>query len=161
MLSSYSIMASDWYTGSFCQPLVWLGKCLDCCARVSNTLQTMNGFSFFLASRYFCSWWCSIPFLKGLHILSCDQCLGPFSVIDKVGLTLYKLEHHRECDLFCCNCDMLSKASIDQNELQLIPSLILRWTLGLIALVTIYNVWHIFLLYDISEWLLLEQTHAY
>ena len=35
------------------------------------------------------------------------------------GLTLYKLERHRECNLlFGCNCDMPSKASVDQNELQ-------------------------------------------
>ncbi len=61
---------------------------------------------------------------------------------------------------FGCNCGMLSKASIDQNELQLIPSLILQWTLGFIALVPIYNVWHIFW-YDIPEWMLLKQTHAY
>jgi hypothetical protein len=57
------------------------------------------------------------------------------------GSTLYKLEHHRECNLFFgCNCDMLSKASNDQNELQLITSLILQWTLGLIAVVPIFNV---------------------
>ena len=45
------------------------------------------------------------------------------------GLTLYKLEHHRECNLlFGCNWDMLSKASIDQNQLQFITSLILRYS---------------------------------
>jgi len=45
------------------------------------------------------------------------------------GLTLlYKLEHHRECNLlFGCNCDMLSKTFIDQNQLQLITSLMLRY----------------------------------
>ncbi len=64
-----------------------------------------------------------------------------FPVIDKVGFTLYKLEHYRECNLlFGGNCDMLSKASIDQNELHLITSPILQWTLGFIALVPIYNV---------------------
>ena len=61
------------------------------------------------------------------------------------GLTFYKLEHHRECNLlFGCNCDMLSKASIDQNKLQLITSLMLQWALGLIAVVPIFNVLHIF-----------------
>ena len=55
---------------------------------------------------------------------------------------------------------MLSKASIDQNELRLIASLILQGTLGLIAVVYIFNVWHRFL-YDIPEWMLLEQTHIY
>ena len=41
------------------------------------------------------------------------------------GLTLCKLEHHRECNLlFGCNGDMLSKAYIDQNEFQLITSII-------------------------------------
>ena len=51
----------------------------------------------------------------------------------KVGLALYKLEHHRECNvLFGCNCDVFSKASIHQNELQLITFLMLQWTLGLI-----------------------------
>jgi hypothetical protein len=45
------------------------------------------------------------------------------------GLTLYKLEHHRECNLlFCCNWDMLSKASIDHNKLRLITSLMLRYS---------------------------------
>ena len=32
----------------------------------------------------------------------CDQCLGPFHVFDKVGLTLYKLEHHRGCTILLC-----------------------------------------------------------
>ena len=44
-------------------------------------------------------------------------------------------------------CDLVflsSKASIDQNELQLITSLMLQWTLGFIAVVPIFNVWHIF-----------------
>ena len=40
------------------------------------------------------------------------------------GLTLYNLKHHRECNLiFGCNCDMLSKASIDQNIIQMITSI--------------------------------------
>ena len=159
-MSRYSIMASDWCTGSFCQPLVWLGKCLDCCARVANTLQTLNGFSFFLTSRYFCSWWFSIPFFNGLHIHLCDQCLGPFfPLLIKLAWHYTSLTIIVTATFSCCNCDMLSKASIDQNELQLIPSLILQWTLGFIALVPIYNVWHIF--HDIPEWLLLAQTHAY
>ena len=116
-LTIWSIVASDWCTGSLCQPFVWLGKCLECCSRVVNTLQAMFGFLFFSTSSYFCSWWFSIPFFKSLHIPLCDQCLGPFPIINKVGLALY--------NLFCCNCDMLSKRSIDQNELQLISSLML------------------------------------
>jgi hypothetical protein len=83
----------------------------------------------------------SISFFKGLHIHLHDQCLGPFHVVDKIGLPLCKFEHHRECNLlFGCNCDMLSKASIDKNELQLITYLMLQWTLDLIAVVPIFNV---------------------
>jgi hypothetical protein len=143
-LISWSIMASDWHTGSLCQPLIWLGKFLEWCSRVANTLQAIFGFSFFSTSPYFCSWWSSIPFFKGLHIHLCDQCLGPFPVLNTVGFALYKLEHHCECNLlFGCNCDMLSKRSIDPpNELQLITSIMLQWTLGLIAVVPIFNVWH-------------------
>jgi hypothetical protein len=141
-------MVSDWCSYSLWQPLVWLGKCLDCCSRVANTLQMINGSAFFSTSRYFCFWWFSIPFFKGLHVQLYNQRLGPFHVIDKVGLPLYKLEHYRECNLlFGCNCDILFKASIDQNELRSITSLILQWTLGLIAVVPIFNVWHIFLIW--------------
>jgi hypothetical protein len=51
----------------------------------------------------------------------CNQRLGPFDVIEKVGLKMYKLKQHRGCGFFC-NCDLLSKASIldvkiDLNEL--------------------------------------------
>jgi len=46
---------------------------------------------------------------------------------------------------FVCNWDLISKASIDHNELKMITYLMLHWTLGLIALVPIFNVWHIFL----------------
>jgi hypothetical protein len=81
-------------------------------------------------------------FFKGLHIHVCDWRLGPFHVIDKVGLTLCKLEHYRGCKLlFGCNGGMLSKASFHQNDLQLITFLMLHWTLGLIiAVVHIFNV---------------------
>ena len=121
---------------------------------------TLNGFSFFLTSRYFCSWWFSIPFFKGLHIHLCDQCLGPFfPLLIKVAWHYISLTIIVTATFSCCNCDMLSKASIDQNELQLIPPLILQWTLCLIPLVPIYNVWHIFW-YDIPEWMLLE-LHVY
>ena len=89
-LSSWSIVASDWFTGSRFQQLVRLDKCLECCLRVTNTLQTMVGFLFFSTSPNFCFWWFSIPFFKGLHIHLCYQCLGPFDVI-KVCLKLYKL----------------------------------------------------------------------
>ena len=82
-LTSWSIMASDWCAGSLCHPLVWLGKCLESCSRVANTLQAIYGFSFFLTCRCFCSWWSSSPFFKGLHIHLCDQCLGLFPIIDK------------------------------------------------------------------------------
>ena len=44
-----------------------------------------------------------------------------------------------------CNCVMLSKASIDQNEVQLITYLMLQWALSLIAVVPIFNAWHILL----------------
>ena len=125
----------------------WNWQGFGICSRVANTLQAMYGFSFFSTSPYFCSYlWFSIPFFKGLHIYLCDQCLGLFPVINKVGLILYKLEHHRECNLlFYCNYDMLSKASIDQNELQLITSFMLWWTLGLFAVVHFFNDWHILL----------------
>jgi hypothetical protein len=84
-LTSWSFSASDLFTGSCCQPLVWLDKCLECCSRFANTRQAMYGFSFFSISPYFCSWWFSLPFFKDLHIHLCDQWLGPFPVIDKVG----------------------------------------------------------------------------
>jgi hypothetical protein len=81
-----------------------------------------------------------------LHIHLCDQCLGPFSVARIIALALHKLEHHCECNLlFGCNCDILSKASIDQNIFQLITSIMLWWTLGLFAVVHFFNdYWHIF-----------------
>ena len=80
-LTSWYIVASDWCTGgSLCQPLVWLGKCLECCSRVANTFQAMCGFSFFSTSPYFCSLWFNIHFFKGLHIHLCDQRLGPFRI---------------------------------------------------------------------------------
>jgi hypothetical protein len=64
-----------------------------------------------------------------------------FPFFNKVGLALYKLEHHHECNLLLGrNFDMLSNASIDQDELQLISSLKLQWTLDLIAMVPIFNV---------------------
>ena len=75
--------------------LFWLGKCLEYCSRVANTLQTIIGFSFFSTSRSFGVWWFSIPFFKGLHIHLCDQGLRPFSVVHITGLALYKLENHR------------------------------------------------------------------
>jgi hypothetical protein len=78
-----------------------------------------------------------------VYIFTCvtHQSLGPFPVLNKVSLALYKHKHHRECNLlFGCNCDMIYKASIDQNELQLITSIILQGTLGLIAMVPIFNV---------------------
>jgi len=66
--------------------------CLECCSRVTSTLQTMCGFSFFSTSIYFCSRWCNIPFFnKGLHIHMCYPRLGPFDVIIKVILKVYKL----------------------------------------------------------------------
>jgi hypothetical protein len=43
----------------------------------------MYGFLFSSTRPYFCSWWLSIPFFKGLHIHLCDQCLGLFPIIDE------------------------------------------------------------------------------
>jgi hypothetical protein len=83
-LTCWSIVANDWCTGSLCQPLVWLGKCLEYVSRVANNLQAMFGFSFFSTSPYFCSWWFSIPFFKSVHIHLCDHCLGPFPVINNI-----------------------------------------------------------------------------
>ena len=61
-----------------------------------------------------------------VYIFTCVTSVLVYFPLFINGLTLYKLEHHRECNLlFGCNCDMLSKASIDQNQLQLITSLIL------------------------------------
>ena len=37
-----------------------------------------------------------------IHNSLCDHRFGPFHVIDKVGLTLYKLEHHRGWDILLC-----------------------------------------------------------
>jgi hypothetical protein len=61
-----------------------------------------------LATTFVCGDLVYIPFFKGLHIDLCDQCLGPFPVLNKIGLALYKLEHHRACNVLVgCNCDML------------------------------------------------------
>ena len=62
---------------------------------------------------------------------------------------------------FDCNCDLICKASnldieIDQNNSQLFTSLILKWTLGLVAMFHVFNVW-----YDVLGWMLMEQTHVY
>ena len=98
-----------------------------------------------MASR---SSWLAATFVLGdlaflsskVYIFTCVTSVLVYFLLLINGLTLYKLEHHRECNLlFGCNCDMLSKASIDQNELQLITSLILQWTLGLIAVVPIFG----------------------
>ena len=67
-----------------CQPLLWLGECLECCSRVLSTLQIMYDFSFFSTSRYFCSWWFSIPFFKGLHIHLKDRRFDQFEGIEKL-----------------------------------------------------------------------------
>jgi len=101
----------------------------------------MYGFSFFQTSPYFfrCDLECAIGIVtilfklcfnisiyKSLHIYFCDQRLGPFDVIKKFDFKLCKLKHHRGCSvLIICNCYMLSKSSIDKNQLQLITSLML------------------------------------
>ena len=64
-----------------------------------------------------------------IYIFTCVTSVLVYFPLLNNALTLYKLEHHRECNLrFGCNFDMLSKASIDQNELQLITSLMLRYS---------------------------------
>jgi hypothetical protein len=61
-----------------------------------------------------------------VYIFTCATSVLVYFLLLINGLTLYKLEHYRECNLlFGYNCDMLYKASIDQNELQFITSLIL------------------------------------
>ena len=73
----------------------------------------MNVVSSFSISPNFCHG--DLVFLSSkvdLHIHYSDQRLGPFDVIEKADLKFYKLKHHRGCIiLFVCNCDLLSKAS--------------------------------------------------
>ena len=78
-----------------------------------------------------------------VYIFTCVTNVLVYFLLLINGLTLHKLEHHRECNLlFCCNCDMFPKACIDHNELHLITYPRLQWSLGLIAVVPIFNVLH-------------------
>ena len=128
-LTSWSIVTSDWCTCFRCQPLVLLGKCLECCSIVINTLQTMHGFSFFSTIPNFIFWWFSIPFFKGLHIHMFDQRLGPFNVI-KVGLKVYKLSIIVDAAfllfviVICSLKHPTLIPKLDQNELWLVRSLL-------------------------------------
>ena len=49
-----------------------------------------------------------------VYIFTCVTSVLVYFPLFINDLTLYKLEHHRECNLlFGCSCDILSKASID------------------------------------------------
>ena len=49
-----------------------------------------------------------------VYIFTCLTTVLVYFLLLINGLTLYKLEHQRKCNiLFGCNCDMISKASID------------------------------------------------
>ena len=54
----------------------------------------------------------------------CDQRLVPFDVI-KFGLKVYKLNTIVDATSFVCNCDLPSKSTSDNNELQRITYLML------------------------------------
>ena len=94
-----------------------------------------------------------------LHIHLCDHCLDQFHVIDKVGLTLYKFGHDATLFLFAIVICFLRHPLIRMTY-TLFHLYMLWWTLGIIAVVYFFNVWHFFG-YDIPEWMLLEQTHVY
>jgi hypothetical protein len=83
---------------------------------------------------------------KDLRIHSLDQRLASLEIVGKVGLKSFKLKQSRCCTLHSiCNCDLFSKEpnrdiKSAQNRLQLITTLMLKWTLGLNAVVPIFNV---------------------
>jgi hypothetical protein len=121
-LTSWSIVVSDWCTGSRRQQLVWLGKCLEYCSRVISTLQTMYGFSFFSTSRYF--FFGELVFLSWkVYIFTCViNVFVHLTLLKKLTWNCTSSNIIVDAAFFSWNWDFLSKApnldiEIDQDEL--------------------------------------------
>jgi hypothetical protein len=116
---------------------------------VIYTLQKAYGFSFFSTSPYFCSWWISISFFKGLHIHLCDQCLGLFSIIDKWLDIVQAWSSSWMQPSFLLQLWYAFQGIYwsESTTIDYISDATLHWTLGFIVVVPIFNVLHIFLIW--------------